>query len=153
MWKPIQRLMQGTEINQQEMETKLVHELDMFKSIPGDSLESYTFTEMKPKMYAEMLTNQQLHKKDPCLFEALRNGIEKDRVGTNTCRKDEIQNRTHNDHLDDRPEGENANMRKTTDKPSSITEPKTSKPPIQNPPPTSSKQPNQHKTAKTSSSD
>ncbi|GKF10991.1 hypothetical protein Tco_0048917 [Tanacetum coccineum] len=41
MWEHVRRLMQGTELSKQDMHTKLVNEFDIFKSVPGESLESY----------------------------------------------------------------------------------------------------------------
>ncbi|GKG44547.1 hypothetical protein Tco_0485985, partial [Tanacetum coccineum] len=39
MWEQVRRLMQGTELSKQDMETKLVNEFDIFKAVPGESLD------------------------------------------------------------------------------------------------------------------
>ena len=41
VWESLKRLMHGTNIEKQEMETKLSNKLDKFTSIPGESIESY----------------------------------------------------------------------------------------------------------------
>ena len=41
VWERVKRLMYGTDIGKQEMETQLLKELLKFTSIPGESIESY----------------------------------------------------------------------------------------------------------------
>lgn len=41
MWEHVHLLMEGTELNKIDMESKMFHNFDVFKIEPGESLESY----------------------------------------------------------------------------------------------------------------
>ncbi|GJU08590.1 hypothetical protein Tco_1125020 [Tanacetum coccineum] len=61
MWEQVRRLMQGTELSKQDMETKLVNEFDIFKAVPGESLDLTIIDADSKKDEAGITLNDEEH--------------------------------------------------------------------------------------------